>query len=145
MTGIIRLSFQVILGVNDTRIWTPPTQFWKLKKYFKIQFPGNFAKILIPPNQHNSLSQFQSFKIKKNRPRNKVMAICNSGIHPIYERWKKFWTITKYLHRFALAQSLWVPKNFSQKIKNPNWWNSSTWFRTLFGISKLTDASFFVF
>ena len=31
MTSIIKLAFEVILRVNYLRIWTPPTQFQKLK------------------------------------------------------------------------------------------------------------------
>ena len=45
MTIVIRLAFEVILGVNHPRIWTPPTQFPKLKK---IQFPGNGKNCDIP-------------------------------------------------------------------------------------------------
>ena len=40
---------QVIFGVKHPRIWVPPTQFQKFNENFLIGFPGNWTKILVPP------------------------------------------------------------------------------------------------
>ena len=82
MTGVIRLAFKLILGVNHPRIWTPPTQFRKSKKYFKIRFQGNFIKILISSESAEFTDSFPILENKKNRSKKKVMAIPNPGIQP---------------------------------------------------------------
>ena len=45
MTSVKKYTHWVILVKNHPRIWVPPTQF----QNFKIEFPGNWTKILIPP------------------------------------------------------------------------------------------------
>ena len=46
--GVISLAFKVIFEVNHPR--KPPTQFRKLEKYFKSEFPGNEIKLLVSPD-----------------------------------------------------------------------------------------------
>ena len=77
MTGVIRLTLKVILGVNRQRIWTPPTQFRKLKKYFRMQFPGNCIKILIFPESAWFTDSFPLLENKKIAQRKKLLRFPN--------------------------------------------------------------------
>ena len=67
MTGIKRYTNLAILRGNHPRISVPPTHFPKIsKKKIMSDFHGIGSKFLYPRNQHESLNQFQFFKIKKS-------------------------------------------------------------------------------
>ena len=66
MIGVKSHITWVILRMKHPRIWMPPTQFQKLSKNFKIEFPGRWTKIFISPESAwftELFSDFQNIKI----------------------------------------------------------------------------------
>ena len=49
MSSVKSYTHWEILEMKHPRIWVPPTHFEKFVKNFKIEFPGNWTKILISP------------------------------------------------------------------------------------------------
>ena len=65
MTSVIRFTHWVIFRLKHLRIWVPPTQFQKFKENFLIGFPGNWTKILVPPESAWFTESFPIFWNKK--------------------------------------------------------------------------------
>ena len=66
MTGVIWLTHWVIFRIKHPRILVPPTQFQKMSKNFKIEFPRNRTKILLSPESAWFTELVQIFWNKKS-------------------------------------------------------------------------------
>ena len=83
-----RYTHLPILGGKHPRIRLAPTQFQHFGINSKIDFPGNWAKILPSPESAEITESVLSFKNKKNAHTKKVL---NPGIQPKYMkcwRWR---------------------------------------------------------
>ena len=82
MTSVKIYTQLVILGIKHPRMWVPSTQFQKLSKNFKIEFPGNWTKILISPESEWFTESVPNFW---NRSWKKVLSISHPGIQPTHK------------------------------------------------------------
>ena len=90
MTSVIRNTHLTILEMKRLRRWVPPTQFKKLSKNFKIEFPGNSTKILISRGSTWFTESVLILLKWKLSHRKKNMAIPNPGIQPRYISWSNY-------------------------------------------------------
>ena len=83
----------MIMGMKNPRIWSPPTQFQKLSKNFKIKFPGNWTKTLISPESARLTEVVPTFWKENNAHTKKIFRFLIPEFSLYIEKLRADWLI----------------------------------------------------
>ena len=87
MLRILKLANRQTKIKIRPRILVQPTQFKNSTKNFKIEFPGNQAKIFISPESAQFIDSFWIFLSEKFPCKKKLLGVPYPGIHPNHNLW----------------------------------------------------------